>query len=52
MFHFGIFCPFTSLPFFQICLNFPKKLREKKFFSDDYILMRGNIRKITQKTNY
>ena len=38
-----------KLPFFQICLNFPKKsaLYKKNFLSDDHILMKDNIRKIT-----
>ena len=36
-----------KLPFFQISLNFPQKLAlyEKHFVSDDYILMKGNIKK-------
>ena len=43
-----------KLPFFQICLNFPKKLalKGKKFLSDHYILIKGKIRKIIQQTHF
>ena len=43
-----------KLPFFQICLSFPQKLAlyEKNFLYDDYMLMKGNIRKITQQSHF
>ena len=41
-------------PFFQMCLCFHQKLAlfEKIFWSDDYILMKSNIRKIIPKTHF
>ena len=43
-----------KLLFSQICLNFPPKLalHEIFFFPCDYILMKGNLRKVTQQTHF